>query len=107
MRIRWASFVLLLAVLSVVGLRAQTAPGAPTIGTASAISRAVVAFTAPASDGGSPITVYTATSSPGGITGTGTRSPIYVTGLTGGTSLHVYGDGHQRRWHVLGLGRVE
>jgi hypothetical protein len=61
-------------------------PGAPTIGTATAgNAQATVAFTPPASDGGSPITLYTATSSPGGFTGTGTASPITVTGLTNGT----------------------
>jgi len=40
-----------------------------------------VAFTAPVSDGGSAITGYTVTSSPGGITATGTASPLTVTGL--------------------------
>jgi hypothetical protein len=40
-----------------------------------------VTFAAPTSDGGSAITGYTATSSPGGFTGTGTASPITVTGL--------------------------
>jgi hypothetical protein len=45
-----------------------------------------VAFTAPASNGGSAITGYTVTSSPGGITATGTSSPIVVTGLTNGTA---------------------
>jgi titin len=64
-----------------------TAPGAPTIGTATAgNAQATVSFTAPASDGGSAITLYTATSSPGGLTGTGTASPITVTGLTNGTA---------------------
>jgi uncharacterized protein with beta-barrel porin domain len=71
-----------------VTIPAQTsAPGAPTIGTATAgNTTASVAFTAPASDGGSAITGYTVTSSPGNITGTGTSSPISVTGLTNGTS---------------------
>ena len=51
---------------------AAIAPGAPTIGaaTATSSSTATVAFTAPASNGGATITTYTATSSPGGITGT-------------------------------------
>jgi hypothetical protein len=63
-----------------------TVPGAPTIGTATAGNgQAVVSFTAPASNGGSPITSYSATSSPGGFTGTGTTSPITVTGLSNGT----------------------
>ena len=66
---------------------AATAPGAPTIGTATATGdgTAQVAFAAPTSDGGSAITLYTATSNPGGITGTGTANPITVNGLTNGT----------------------
>lgn len=64
-----------------------TAPGAPTIGTATAgDTTASVAFTAPASDGGSAITGYTATATPGGLTGTGTSSPVSVTGLTNGVA---------------------
>src|SRR3569623_1543046 len=62
-------------------------PGAPTIGSATAgDAQATVSFTAPASNGGGVITAYTVTSSPGGITGAGTASPITVTGLTNGTS---------------------
>jgi hypothetical protein len=62
---------------------ATTVPGAPTIGTASPLNAgANVAFTAPASNGGLPITSYTATSSPGGFTATGTQSPLLVSGLT-------------------------
>jgi hypothetical protein len=64
-----------------------TVPGAPTIGTATGgNAQAVVTFTAPASDGGSPITGYRVTSSPGGITATGSSSPITITGLTNGTA---------------------
>jgi len=69
-----------------------TAPGAPTIGTATAgDGQATVAFTAPASDGGSAITTYTATPSPavagGPFTCAGpTACPITVTGLTNGTA---------------------
>ncbi len=62
-------------------------PDAPTIGTATAgNAQATVTFTPPVSDGGSPITGYTVTSSPGGITGSGSASPITVTGLTNGTA---------------------
>lgn len=62
-------------------------PTAPTIGTATAgDGQASVTFTAPSSNGGNPITGYTVTSNPGGITATGTSSPIAVTGLTNGTS---------------------
>ena len=67
------------------------APGAPTIGTATATSTttATVSFTQPAFNGGAPITSYTATSSPGNITGTVTQSgsgTITVSGLTTGTA---------------------
>jgi prepilin-type N-terminal cleavage/methylation domain-containing protein len=66
---------------------ALTAPGAPTIGTATAgNATSTVTFSAPASDGGSAITSYTVTSSPGDITGTGASSPITVTGLTNETA---------------------
>jgi hypothetical protein len=41
-----------------------------------------VAFVAPTNNGGSAITGYTVTSSPGGITITGATSPLIVTGLT-------------------------
>jgi len=65
-------------------------PDAPTIGTATAgDTQATVSFTAPSFDGGSAITSYTATSSPGGITGTISQSgsgSITVTGLTNETA---------------------
>lgn len=61
-------------------------PNAPTIGTATAgVEDASVTFTAVDPDG-FPITSYTVTSSPGGVTATGTSSPIVVTGLTTGTA---------------------
>jgi hypothetical protein len=68
-----------------------TVPGAPTIGTATQTgsTTATVTYTAPASNGGSPITLYTATSSPGGVTGTLATSgsgTITVSGLTGNTA---------------------
>jgi len=63
------------------------APGAPTIGTVTAGDQQIaVAYTAPSSTGGASITSYTATASPGGKTGTGSASPITVTGLTNGTA---------------------
>lgn len=66
---------------------AATAPGAPTVGTATrGNASASVAFTAPASNGGSMITGYTVTSSPGGLTGTGSSSPITISGLSNGTA---------------------
>ncbi len=64
---------------------APTVPDAPTIGTATAgNTEAIVTFSAPADNGGSAITSYTATSSPGGFTSSGASSPLTVTGLTNG-----------------------
>jgi len=61
-------------------------PSAPTGAAASAgDGQATVSFDAPASNGGTTITSYTVTSSPGGLTASGTGSPITVTGLTNGT----------------------
>lgn len=68
-------------------LKPATVPGAPTIGTATGgNAQASVAFTPPASNGGAPITSYRVTSSPGGITATGSASPVTITGLTNGTA---------------------
>ncbi|MCH6484915.1 fibronectin type III domain-containing protein [Pseudoxanthomonas sp. LH2527] len=64
-------------------------PGAPTIGSATAgDTEATLSFTAPASTGGASILAggYTVTANPGGATGTGSSSPITVTGLTNGVS---------------------
>ena len=64
-----------------------TIPGAPIIGTATAgDSQVSVTFSAPGSNGGSAITGYTATASPGGLTASGAASPLVVTGLTNGTA---------------------
>lgn len=67
-----------------------TAPGAPTIGTATAgDAQASVTFSAPVSNGGSAITTYTATANPGGATGScaGPAACVAtVTGLTNGLS---------------------
>src|SRR5207253_2066432 len=70
-----------------VSVTPATVPGAPTIGTATrGNGQASVAFTPPASNGGSPITGYTATCNPGGINAGGAGSPIVVTGLANGTA---------------------
>jgi len=65
---------------------AAKVPGAPTIGIVLAGSGSVtVAFTAPASDGGSAIISYTVTATdPRAQTNSGTTSPITVSGLTNG-----------------------
>lgn len=63
------------------------APGAPTgVSATAGNTQATVSFTAPISNGGAAISSYTVTSSPGGFTGTGTASPISVSGLTNGVS---------------------
>lgn len=69
----------------------NTAPDAPVIGKASATGAtgATVAFTAPAKNGGAPITSYVATSNPGGIKVTLPQSDsgtFTFAGLTGGTA---------------------
>ncbi|MBX3717766.1 MAG: VCBS repeat-containing protein [Burkholderiales bacterium] len=71
-------------VLRGVGVTAPDAPSgvAATPGNASA----TVTFNPPASDGGSPVTGYTATASPGGQSATGPGAPLVVTGLSNGVS---------------------
>ena len=64
-----------------------TVPGAPTgVSATAGNALATVTFTVPVGNGGSPITGYTVTSSPGGFTKSGPASPITVTGLTNGTA---------------------
>jgi hypothetical protein len=71
---------------------AATVPGAPTgvlaAASTSASGQAIVGWSPPSSNGGSPITLYTATASPGGATCTSATSDnyCYVNGLTPGTS---------------------
>jgi len=73
-----------------INILGATVPGAPTIGTAVAgNATAQVPYTAPASNGGSAITSYTATSTPGNITGTLSQAgsgTITVNGLANDTS---------------------
>ena len=65
----------------IMSFKPLTVPGAPTIGAVTpGLNSAQVAFT-PNGDGGSAITSYTVTATPGGITATGGSSPITVTGL--------------------------
>ena len=70
-------------------VNATVTPQPPTNVTATAgNAQATVSWSAPASDGGSTITQYTVTSSPGGLTAIvdGTTLTAPVTGLTNGTS---------------------
>lgn len=72
------------------GTSASSAPGAPAISAVTSGNGQVdVAFTAPADNGGSTITTYTATSNPSGITGSISQvgsGTITVSGLTNGTA---------------------
>jgi uncharacterized protein (TIGR02145 family) len=79
-------FFLLLCLAVLNGCKKKAVPGAPTDVSATAgDAKAIVTFTAPVDNGGSAITGYTVTSSPGDFTGTGSASPITVTGLTNWT----------------------
>lgn len=63
------------------------APGPPAVtGVTTGDQTATVSFSPPVCGGGSPITSYTVTASPGGATATGSGGPLTVTGLTNGTS---------------------
>lgn len=64
-----------------------TVPGVPkNVKAAGGNGQATVTFTPPTDNGGSPITGYVVTSSPGNITASGTGTTITVTGLTNGTA---------------------
>jgi hypothetical protein len=65
----------------------NTEPDAPTdIIAVAGDGLAIISFTVPENDGGSPITSYTVTSNPPGFTITGSSSPLTITGLTNGVS---------------------
>ena len=76
-------------IVGVIGV-GSTTPDAPTSVTATVGDKqATVSWTAPASDGGSVITSYTVTSSPGGFTATtvnGSTTTAIVTGLANSTA---------------------
>ncbi|QJD84670.1 Ig-like domain-containing protein [Cohnella herbarum] len=70
-----------------IGATPSTLPGTPTNVTAEAGNgQAVITFTPPIDNGGSPITGYEVTASPGNAVVIGGASPITLTGLTNGTS---------------------
>ncbi len=72
-------------------------------------AQATVTFSPPASDGGSAITIYTATSNPGNLTASCTApcTSITVTGLTNGTAYTFTVIGDQRRGSRSGIVAVE
>ena len=76
------------AAATVTIVEATTVPGAPAIGTAAAGDASiVVTFSAPASDGGSPVTGYVATCTASGApsrSANGAASPITVAGIAAG-----------------------
>jgi hypothetical protein len=70
----------------VIPASSATAPDAPTgVSAVAGDGQATVSWTTPAANG-SPITGYTVTTSPGGVTTPASGSPLLVTGLTDGTS---------------------
>lgn len=71
----------------VVGVAVPVVPAVPTAVVATpGNTNASVAFKKPVQKPGQlPLTLFTVTSSPGGITATGANSPIIVPGLTNGT----------------------
>lgn len=85
---QWLVWVALSAMCAVLLPAYAGVPGAPTIRSAfpEKNAQATVLFTAPASDGGSPIEAYTVTANPGNLTASGPASPITLGGLSIGTS---------------------
>ena len=80
-------------------------PSPPTNVTATAGNgEATVSFTPPKSDGGSPITRYTATAHPGRIKASGKQSPITVKGLTNGRTYTFTVDASNSVWTGLDSG---
>ncbi|KWX75423.1 hypothetical protein AML91_12790 [Paenibacillus jilunlii] len=65
----------------------RTIPAAPAIlSTTAGDGQVTIAFAAPADNGGSSVTSYEITASPGGSITTGSASPVTVTGLVNGTA---------------------
>ena len=77
-------------ILGVTGSSDGRTPGTPTIGSATGgNATASVTFSAPSYLGKPAGTTYTVTSSPGGITGTGSSSPITVSIPTNSTAFPI------------------
>lgn len=75
------------AIKNVMGVIQPYLPGAPTIGTVTTgAGAATVPFTAPVDNGNTAIISYTASSTPAGVTGTASSSPITVSNVPIGNS---------------------
>ncbi|MEK3916480.1 fibronectin type III domain-containing protein [Paenibacillus sp. FSL H7-0331] len=73
------------AASNIVSAMPKTVPGAPTgITAAAGNSQAIISFNDPSDNGGSAITGYEVTTTPGNTIVTGTTSPITITGLSNG-----------------------
>jgi cell wall-associated NlpC family hydrolase len=73
--------------MSTGGVSSARVPDAPGTGKATSGNRsAMISFTPPTYDGGSPVASYTVTAIPGGERASGSGSPIVVSGLTDGVS---------------------
>ena len=67
---------------------APTVPGAPmNVSATPGNAAATISFSPPSSNGGSPITSYSVSCSPGPVTASGTGPPITVAGLANGTTF--------------------
>lgn len=65
----------------------QTSPSVPeSVKAIPGVSEATISFTTPITNGGSPITGYTAVANPGGATASGLNSPLTIVGLNPGTT---------------------
>ncbi|HUL97425.1 MAG TPA: Ig-like domain repeat protein [Usitatibacter sp.] len=86
-RLLWmAAAIALFQSLQFAQLAHAAVPGPPThVVAIPGNGHATVGFDPPASDGGSPITSFTVTSSPGGVAASGLALPIVVPGLANGT----------------------
>lgn len=84
---RWSTQDQVQAIKSSLWSLGIKAPTAPVLNSVSIGDLKLTAnFTAPTALNGESVTNYTVTASPGGITASGTTSPIQVTGLTNNTS---------------------
>ncbi len=76
---------------TVTGTAVNNVPGAPTLQSAlGGNAQATLHFSPPSSNGGSPITSYSATCNPGAVTASAGASPVTVAGLTNGVAYSCF-----------------